>query len=186
MRAGKLSLSLSCDHASDVFYIAKRSTGALCEVWHGQRLSACSAIPPPPPWLATPEHLARLEPSDGQPIWMSIRDGACFFDQLKTPEAIRSFLGRPYVHCHELCAARAHSDGIADSRPFTMSELKTSDFGAFSLGSQVFPLSCAWPMGHSWSSTISQHTMTSACRRAGLPDDGFLCKANGLLDMILS
>ena len=45
---------------------------------------------------------------------------------------------------------------------------------------RIYPVATCWPMGHCWSSAISQHVMTDCCIAAGVPEDAFLCDASGL------
>ena len=71
-----------------------------------------------------------------------------------------------------------------DTRPLSITEVATHfscDVAGFlCAAAKCYPLSNAWPMGHSWSSAISQYVMTNTCLEAGLSSEAFLCEASGL------
>ena len=164
--------------------MAKKSAGVLREVWNGSSLCTSTAVPPSPPWLVSPTSLAMLECSDDAPLWISSRDGACFFDQLAVPAKVRNFLGYPYTTCRDLMDSDYGSMGNPDAGPLTRAELAAAmmpeTYVAVHPSTRLYPLSACWPMGHSWSSMIAQHVMTSTCIEAGLESSRFLCDASGV------
>ena len=102
----------------------KKSSDALREVWNGRDLSAATVESPLPPWFSSPSCLANLEASDDRPLLMSARDGACFFDQLKVPEGLQPYLGKPYVTFEELCRSGSHGDSSVDFAPLLQQSLR--------------------------------------------------------------
>ena len=174
-RAGKITFQSNCKHAKQIFFLPKKSSDALREVWNGKGLSAATVQSPLPPWLSSPSCLADLEASDDRPLLMSARDGACFFDQLRVPKDLQPYFGKPYVSCEELCR---HGDNSVDFAPLLSAELErilgSADAVTIKGSTRVYPVSTCWPMGHCWSSAISQHVMTDCCVTAGVPADAFL------------
>ena len=60
-RARKVTFRNNCTHVEQLFFLPKKASGALREVWNGKGLSESTADSPMPPWLASPSCLAALE-----------------------------------------------------------------------------------------------------------------------------
>lgn len=177
-RVGKVVFRSSVQHAAPVFAVRKGTTARQREVWNGGPLSTVTAEPPPPPSMANPSASVVLECSDDMPLWLSTRDGAAFFDQLRLPEELREYVARPSVRIDELCSGDYKGGVHPDQGPMTSAEIATFCTDPLVDTSRgdltVWPCSTVWPMGHSWSSSIAQHTMVGTCKRAGLSSDQFL------------
>ena len=119
IRVGKIRLTTHANHVSSVFAVGKQDGDRLREVWDGGPLSRCAAPPPKAPYLANPAALTGLECSDDLPLWVSTRDGACFFDQLRLPSGLVAYTGRPAVTVQELCLSQYH--GAADHHQHVLS-----------------------------------------------------------------
>jgi len=158
LRSGKVTLSDSCAAGAGIFTIGK-SNGSLREIWNGGKLSEAAARPLKPPHLANPTPLLNLTASREFPIRVYKRDARCYFDQLRTPDQVRPWLGRPALSVHDLLA---YTD-------LSWDELRGHWVGDASLtrSSTVVPLCCSWPMGFAWSSYLAQSTLLGCCRRAG-------------------
>ena len=170
LTAGKFQLALSVRGGGTVFAVGK-SGGRQREVWHGTAVSEAAAPPPPPPCIASPAALVDLEASVDAPVLLSKKDAKCYFDQLRLPSHLRPFFGRPPVRLHELLHHAALMDGaLEEACAPLMSELKVSWPALVKADPQVFPVSCCWPMGFSWSSFIAQSHLLACCRAAGLAE----------------
>ena len=83
---------------------------------------------------------------------MNKRDGRCLFDQLRLPNYVRPFMGRPPVRVKDLL-----NTGLVDLEG--LRALAPAAWGMVS-SSLVFPRSRVWPMGFSLSSYVApQSTM---------------------------
>ena len=102
-RARKIGLSPTARDVAPIFCVPKRDPRKLREVWNGSEFSSLTCVPPCLPFMATPAALSTLESSDDRPLLFSSRDGAAFFDQLRLPEELRPYAGRPSVTVAELC-----------------------------------------------------------------------------------
>ena len=157
LRSGKLQLQDTVRAGGTVFTVPK-ADGTLREVWHGTRPSQAAGAPPQPTHLANPEALARISLLPNERLWGSKRDCRSLFDQLRAPDDLRPFFGRPSLCVRELLGA-----GMA------MDELEDHWCGEGQLGAEsvVWPVSCVWPMGFSWSSYVAQGTMLATMRKSG-------------------
>ena len=110
--------------------------------------------------------LALIHLDEGQKLRISKRDARCCFDQLRLPEALMPWMGRPPVSIAELLKQGG----------MTRKEVGTALlFGSSGLtATRVFPVSAVWPMGFSWSSFVAQSTMMGICEDAGLDESGIL------------
>jgi hypothetical protein len=99
-------------------------------------------------------------------VYVTKRDGKCLFDQLRLPFCLRPFMGRPPVRVRELMQ---HGN-------LTASEVRSfcDHRGAIREHDLVYPRSCVWPMGFSWSSFVAQSQMLNVCRDAGLRPEHIL------------
>jgi len=165
LASGKVQLAVGCEASCDIFPVGK-SNGNLREVWSGGDLSDAAVAPLRPPCLANPTPLLWLEASTTHPLRVYKRDARCYFDQLRTPEGIRPWLGRPAVTVAELLAAG----------DLTLADVCRQCVGQPRLtpDSVVHPLCCSWPMGFSWSSFLAQTTLLGCCTRAGLGPSSLL------------
>lgn len=148
------------------------------EVWDGSLISSASAEPTTPRWLADPSALIALESSWDRPIYVSTRDGACFFDQLLLPASLCKFFGRPQISIGELVKAGLP---IAQHRDYLIDDdgLKLDSF------TLVAPVSLTWPMGFAHSAYVAQQIMTEACLLAGFSENQFLSSAGSIPDPLL-
>ena len=104
LRSRKVALTRRPMCSASIFVVPKRGTDRLREVWDGSLISAASVAPEAPRWLADPAALVSLEASCVAPIYLSSRDGACFYDQLRLDDALVPYFGRPQVQIAELYA----------------------------------------------------------------------------------
>ena len=118
---GKVALMIRPKCSAGIFAVAKRNSECLREVSDVCLISAASVKPSKPRLLADPVALTALEASLDQPLYMSSRDGACFYDQLALPGALVPYFGRPQVRVRELCEplckdddARGHVGGCCE------------------------------------------------------------------------
>ena len=157
LRCGKLSLAESVRGGGTVFPVGK-SSGNQREVWHGSRVSEAAAHPPRPAHLASPTAFRAIELGLDEVLRVSKRDGRCFFDQLLLPECLKEFMGRPAVSVSQLVDA-----GLSDA------ELRAAlPASSTSVPTWLWPVSCVWGMGFSWSSYVAQTTLLAVCASAGL------------------
>lgn len=148
-----VALMLRPTCSADTFVVAKSDAGWLREVWDGSLISTASVEPIAPRWLADPSALIALESSWDAPLYMSTRDGACFYDQLLLPSALIRFCGRPQVSVTELLQAGLP---IEELRNYLI------DGEGVKLGGreQLSPVCLTWPMGFAHSSYVAQQVMT--------------------------
>ena len=166
LQCGKVRLESSIQGGGTVFSVGKKDSQKLREVWHGAKVSASAAVPPKPPHLPSPSALLDLECCAGSPYLMSKRDGRCLFDQLKLPKQLQQWMGRPPVRVRELIKTGLMSlEGLKTYTP------PGCHFQEHTL---LYPVSCVWPMGFSWSSFIAQSKMLQVCNDAGLTLDSIL------------
>ena len=177
-RSGKVILSRSCAHAAPSFAVAKPDTARQREVWAGSAFSVAASRPPAPPFLSAPSDLNVLESSDDQPLYMSVRDGKSFFDQLAVDERLRTLFGKPGVTVRELCSVRCDGVMSPEFEPLSFEEIAnfSCDIDPDQITDDVVlvPLSKCWPMGSSWASLVAQSVMTGALLRSGVSVDQFL------------
>lgn len=163
---GKVQLQTCARGGAGVFAVGKKDSDKLREVWNGSRLSAAALKPSKPPHLASPSALLNVEISPPRPVLLTKRDGRCLFDQLRVPEELRSWFGRPSITVRELLGT-----GMVTIRDIKHA---LSSGETFIVDATVFPVSVVWPMGFAWSSYLAQCTMLGVCRRAHLQDDRVL------------
>ena len=171
LRSSKVGLVAEANASGGTFAVGKNSTGRQREVWEGSVMEA-ALVPPKPPLLADPARLIHFECSHGRPLWLSKRDAEVWFDQLKLPQALSSYMGRPSVTVKEPLHAGMSTDAIQAYAVDDTIEL-TND-------AKVTPVNLTWAMGFSWSSFIAQSVMTGSCCLAGFPRDCFLTEADRL------
>ena len=159
--------------SAGTFAVAKRDTDRLREVWNGGLISASSVEPLAPRWLADPSALIVLESSCDSPLYLSTRDGACFYDQLKAPSSLIQYFGRPQLKASEL-----HAVGLSGDELRTF--LVDGDGSEPSAGDWLTPVSLTWPMGFAHSSYVAQQVMTASCLAAGFQQSQFLTNAGAL------
>jgi hypothetical protein len=149
-----------------VFAAGKTGKDRLREIWDGGRLSAEARPPPKPPWLISPTSLAHLEATPTRPIWLSKKDGSCFFDQLMLPAQLCNFMGRPEVRVDELIGVEA----------MTLEEILSHlpDAERENVPVTVTLVNRTWAMGFAWSSFVAQSVMTGCCLQTGIDSDCFL------------
>ena len=173
LRGGKLALLQDALAAAQVFCVGKRGSHKLREVWHGGGLTSCAARAPKPPLQASPAALANLECSLDRPLVASGRDAAAFFDQLRLPEHLVPYMGRPSLFLEELLDESLGVD-------FCLSPAELASFCNFEVGQNfavsVTPCSRVWPMGFGWSSYVAQSYMVGTVRAAGFGDSQLLCE----------
>jgi hypothetical protein len=160
LRCGKVDLCKHIVGGGTVFTVAKRDSAKVREVWHGAKVSAAALPPLAPLHLASPSALLDLEATAAAPVRLTKRDGRVLFDQLRLPLELRKFMGRPAVRVQEL----------VDTGGLSLEEVSNflSMPGPIHPDCKLYPRSCCWPMGFSWSSHVAQSTMLAVCRSAGL------------------
>ena len=164
--------------SAGTFVVAKKEAERLREVWDGSLISSASVEPLAPRWLAEPSALIALESSWDAPIYVSTRDGACFYDQLRLPSALIQFFGRPQIRVNELVKA-----GLSIS---TLTASLVDGEGSQPGDDEwLTPVSLTWPMGFAHSAYVAQQVMTSACVKAGFKQAQFLSSAGSLHDQNL-
>ena len=166
LRSGKVRLWSRIRGGGTVFGVGKKDSAKLREVWHGSKVSAAAVRPPVPPHLASPTALLDLEATTARPVHLSKRDARCLFDQLRIGEALQPYMGRPPVRVRELLSV-----GGLSRRELAAC---LADVDRASDHHLVYPASCVWPMGFSWSSYVAQSKMIRVCSSAGLRDDTML------------
>jgi len=169
LRANKIGLAYDIRGGGQTFYLTKKDSPMLREVWHGARVSAAAVPPPCPPHLASPSVFPYLEASDSNKLRVSQRDARTYFDQLVLPAELSVWMARPPVSLHELVEVgglQPHEvracmidGGAADGDEHVLS---------------LFPVAKSWPMGFSWSSFVGQSFLLSVCKQAGLERDALL------------
>ena len=175
LRTGKVELRRDVKAGGTVFGVAKKGSKKVREVWDGSRVSDVCVPPPPPPMLATPCSFPRIEVAHGKKLLLSKKDCRCFFDQLRLPEAVRLWTGRPPVGIDELIQIGGMSRSeLVDLLP-QFARLRTGDI--------FFPVSRVWCMGFAWSSFIAQSTLLACCRKAGLRDAMCICDSQPTPDV---
>ena len=175
LRSRKVALMRRPCAAANTFVVSKRGTDRLREVWDGNKISESCVQPSKPRWLADPASLVALEASCDRPIYLSTRDGKCFYDQLTVTDALTPFLGRPQVEISELLGAGLTSDEV---RSFLIDD----DESQLVPGSSVTPVCLTWPMGFAYSAFVAQQVMTASCIAAGFTETQFLTNAGALPD----
>ena len=112
LRSSTVGLVAEANASDGTFAVGKKSTGRQREVWDGSAISEAALVPPKPPLLANPASLIHLECLQSRPLWLSKRDAEVWFDQLKLPPALSSYMGRPAVAVKELLHAGVGIDAI--------------------------------------------------------------------------
>ena len=171
----KVALMLKPTCAAEIFVVAKKEAERLREVWNGSVISAASTEPLAPPLLADPSALIALESSWDAPIYMSTRDGACFYDQLQLPRVLSRYFGRPEVKVCELLAGGISTAALAES-------LLDGDVSQLGPDVWVTPVSITLAMGFAHSAYVAQQVMVSACLEAGFTRSQFLSNARSFHD----
>ena len=174
----KVALMQRPSSSAGIFMVAKKDKSRLREVWDGSLISSASAEPTTPRWVADPSALIALESSWDRPIYVSTRDGACFFDQLLLPTPLCRFFGRPQISVGELVKAGLP---IAELRDYLIDGdgLELDDV------TLLAPVSLTWPMGFAHSAYVAQQIMTEACLLAGFSENQFLSSAGSIPDPLL-
>ena len=138
--------------SASTFVVSKSDACRLREVWDGSLISAASAEPFAPSWLADPSALVALESSWDSPLYLSTEYGACFFDQLRLPSSLVHFFGRPQFRVSELCPTFF---SYAELRSFLIdddgAELRAKDL--------LTPVGLTWPMSFAHSSYVAQEVV---------------------------
>ena len=129
--------------------MAKRGTERLREVWDGIAISKASVAPSTPRWLADPAALIALEASVDAPLYLSTRDGECFFDQLALEAPLIPYFGRPQLQVHELVAAGLEFSDIEELIIDPSTSTLTDE-------SWLASVSLTWPMGFGHSAFVAQ------------------------------
>jgi hypothetical protein len=183
LRTGKLSLMRRAMASADTFIIRKSDGSRLREIWNGGRLTDAAVPSLKPPLQATPASLTTLEASDDRPVWASCRDGRVFFDQLRVPDSLRPFLGRPMVAVADLQHPPSCESGAIADEGLTDEELSRFVVdGPLNAGdTHVTPVSNTWPMGFGFSSYVAQCVMVSSCLDAGFAEKDILSAERLLL-----
>lgn len=173
LRSKKIALARHPKCSANTFVVSKRGTGRLREVWDGGLISAASCAPSAPRWLADPAALVSLEASLDAPLYLSTRDGACFYDQLKLSAALVPYFGRPLIRVSELIEVGL---GITEIAALVI------DAGADALnaGDWLAPVGLTWPMVFTHSAFVAQQLMTASCLQAGFDPSQFLTSAGPL------
>lgn len=171
LRCGQLGLASSVQAGGTVFPVGK-PTGKVRAVWHGKRVSQAAIAPPVPRHLASPSALLHLEASKERPIRVSKRDARCWFDQLRLPQPLRDWMGRPVVSLTELAFLGGMRKEEAESYLEEGSRLQE----------HLFPVS----KGFSWSSFVAQEKLLDLFAQAGLDSNQVLaCDAKTPEDLSL-
>ena len=178
LESRKVALMLRPSSSAGTFVVAKKDTSRLREVWDGSLISSASAEPTAPRWLADPSALIALESPWDRPIYVSSRDGACFFDQLLLPTSLCRFFGRPQISVAELVKAGLPITEVQDY----LIDDDGHKLDGFTL---VTPLSLTWPMGFAHSAYVAQQIMTESCLLAGFSENQFLSSAGSIPDPLL-
>ena len=161
LRCGQVTLTGSPRAGGTVLAVGKPGGNRQRAVWHGRRVSQAAILPPKPPLLVSPSALLHLRASVDEPIRVSKRDAACWFDQLALPSSLRKWMARPSVGLGELMRAGLTRQELKHMlEPGETLEL---------IGQQLlWPVSCCWPMGFSWSSYVARSFTLEVCAQAGL------------------
>jgi hypothetical protein len=191
LKAGKVALMREPVCSAGTFVIAKRGTNRQREVWNRGAIIAASGDPPQPRLMADPAALTALEASVDRPLFVSSRDGACFFDQLELEKGLVPYFGRPQVRVRELCEPLQNDDAdqgadMSVTDYFNIDDLRKfiiDDNGGELMGdARLSPVSLTWPMGFSHSSFVAQQLMSESCLVAGLDESQFLSSEGVLPD----
>ena len=175
LRCGKVRLRREVFSGASIFAVGKKGKDTQREVWNSRELSAIAERPPVPPHLASPSALLYIEASKTKPLRIWKRDARCWFDQLKLPERLQPYFGRPPLTLGALRSAHLHSAGREAA--VTTEEMRSW------CGGEILPeetlvhlCSCIWAMGFSWSAYLAQSTLLHHCFQAGLSRDLLLAE----------
>ena len=135
------------------------------EVWHGRYVSSVAPSPPKPRHQPTPACLLDLEVGPSRPLYFSKRDAVSYFDCLSAPECVRDWFGRPSILAEEFLDILGMESLDAVAR-YADIPLGSTISGT----TRLYPVSCCWPMGFSWSSAVGQDVMLSQVAAVGLDD----------------
>ena len=107
---------------------------------------------------------------------MTTRDAAAWFDQLRLPPALRTYTGRPSITIGELCRNDLKGSRHSGQHAMSREELRRYFDGILDKVTDcdlVWPLTCCWPMGHSFSAAVAQHTMLTTVVQSGIDTDQY-------------
>ncbi len=170
----KVKLVLKPRGVGSFFVVPKTKPGHLRPIWHGGVISDECLAPPPPRRLGNPASFVDVCVLGGRPLLMSKRDAASYFDVLKAPcEALTWF-----------CCPPLRARTIAGALGVTLSELGkfAHDFEGSELSGNelLYPATCVWPMGFSWSSSVAQDTTIGLLTSTGLAEVNIICDSEEL------
>ena len=119
-------------------------------------ISSICVQPKTPRWLADP---TALEASHDDPIYVTTRDGACFYDQLVVPSALVEAFGRLQVRASDLLSIGLDSSAL---QGYVIDAVGPR----IGQGDLLTPVSLTCPMGFAHSAHIAEHVMTASCLAA--------------------
>ena len=115
---------------------------------------------------------------------MSTSDGPFFFRSACSTSERATLSRKAFRYLRELCNPGTHDDYSGDFALLLPAELAgiLGSSGDVSVcgARRIYPVSTCWPMGHCWSSAVSQYVMADCCVAAGVLVQAFLCETNGI------
>ena len=112
-----------------------------------------------------------LRASCDRPLYLSTRDCRSWFEQLRAPDALRPHLGQQPTECNGLIGVLGLS--ISELRGY-LEDLPSPFTDEHLLSLDLFPVSCTWPHGFSWSPYIAQEKLLHLARLGGVVTDAIL------------
>ena len=171
LRAQRLRLRLTILGGGPCFFISKPGKDALRHLWNGKFVSDACLPAPGLRHLANPSTFVDLLASRDRPLYLSTRDCRSWFEQLRAPDALRPYFGQQPIKCSRLIGVLGLS--IAELRGF-LEDLPSPFTDEHLLSLDLFPVSCTWPQGFSWSPYIAQEKLLHLARLGGFGPDAIL------------
>ena len=171
LRAGRVRLRFDIRAGGPCFFISKPGKDALRHLWNGHFLSDACAPAPAPRHLANPSAFVHLRATVDKPLFLSTRDCRSWFEQLKAPEAIRPYLGQQSLSCKNIIGVLGIT--LSELRDF-VDEMPTPLSDEYLLSRRLFPISCTWPQGFSWSPFVAQKTLLNLAHLGGFGSERLL------------
>ena len=129
-------------------------------------LSQIAVVPPRPPHLAGVTSLLDLEASVAEPLYIYKRDAKCFFDQLRLPDHLVDYFGRPSLVAADVL--RYTDMGLGELSKHCVG------FERVDSSTVLTPCCLTWPMGFSWSSYLAQSTLLACLYAAGVKENSIV------------
>lgn len=158
LRGGKLELRASYRGGGTILPVSK-SRGRQRIVWHGKRISAAAAVPPPPRHLVCPSVLALISLDDVEQLRVTKRECRFWFDQLLLSQELPPFMARPWISKKELVAGGLTEVEIQKHHLAYTTSAEQSGF---------YPLPRTCPIVFSKASYVAQEAFLSIISSRGL------------------